>query len=84
MPREHVLPNKRTMGIRIMCAALPKKVSEYFPYETVRPYQNQFIETVANAVENRRSVLIEGSNGLGKTISALLSQRLLGTIHRKL
>src|SRR4030066_357208 len=51
--------------------ALPKKVAAYFPYETVRPYQNQFIETVFNAVETRRSVLIEGSNGLGKTISAL-------------
>ena len=54
-----------------MSIALPKKVAEYFPYETVRPYQNQFIETVSNAVENRRSVLIEGSNGLGKTISSL-------------
>ena len=52
-------------------SGLPKKVSAYFPYETVRPYQNQFIETVFNAVESRRSVLIEGSNGLGKTISAL-------------
>ena len=52
-------------------SALPKKVAAYFPYETVRPYQNQFIETVFNAVESYRSVLIEGSNGLGKTISAL-------------
>ena len=52
-------------------SSLPKKVAAYFPYETVRPYQNQFIETVFNAVESHRSVLIEGSNGLGKTISAL-------------
>jgi DNA excision repair protein ERCC-2 len=37
----------------------------------VRPYQDQFINTVYNAVKERRSVLIEGSNGLGKTISAL-------------
>jgi DNA excision repair protein ERCC-2 len=50
---------------------LPKEVAEYFPYTTVRPHQDQFINTVFDAVEERRSVLIEGSNGLGKTISAL-------------
>jgi len=50
---------------------LPKEVSEYFPYASVRPNQDGFINTVYNAVDNRRSVLIEGSNGLGKTISAL-------------
>ena len=50
---------------------LPKEVVPYFPYDSVRPYQNQFIKTVHNAVEERCSVLIEGSNGLGKTISAL-------------
>ena len=51
--------------------ALPREVALYFPYETVRPYQDQFISTVYSAVKERRSVLIEGSNGLGKTISAL-------------
>jgi DNA excision repair protein ERCC-2 len=51
--------------------ALPKEAAEYFPYESVRIYQDQFISTVYNAVKERRSVLIEGSNGLGKTISAL-------------
>jgi DNA excision repair protein ERCC-2 len=50
---------------------LPQEVRQFFPYTTVRPYQDQFIETIFNAVENRQSVLIEGSNGLGKTISAL-------------
>ena len=50
---------------------LPKEVTEYFPYVSVRPFQDQFIKTVFAAVEDRRSVLIEGSNGLGKTISAL-------------
>jgi Rad3-related DNA helicase len=44
---------------------------EYFPYPEVRIYQDQFITTIHNAVKNRQSVLIEGSNGLGKTISAL-------------
>jgi DNA excision repair protein ERCC-2 len=50
---------------------LPSQVAEYFPYDKVRPHQDEFISTVYNAVANRRSVLIEGSNGLGKTISAL-------------
>jgi DNA excision repair protein ERCC-2 len=50
---------------------LPKEAAEYFPYASVRPHQDQFIKTVFDAVEERRSVLIEGSNGLGKTISAL-------------
>jgi DNA excision repair protein ERCC-2 len=50
---------------------LPREVTEYFPYASVRPRQDQFIKTVFNAVEDRRSVLIEGSNGLGKTISAI-------------
>ena len=64
-------------------SALPKRVTAYFPYETVRPYQGQFIETVSAAVENHKSVLIEGSNGLGKTISAL-SAVLPTAIERKL
>ncbi len=50
---------------------LPSQVAEYFPYDSVRPHQDEFISTVYNAVSSRRSVLIEGSNGLGKTISAL-------------
>ena len=50
---------------------LPSEVTEYFPYNSVRPHQDEFISTVFNAVHDRRSVLIEGSNGLGKTISAL-------------
>jgi len=51
--------------------ALLKEAAAYFPYETVRPYQDQFINKVYSSVKERRSVLIEGSNGLGKTISAL-------------
>jgi len=45
--------------------------TRFFPYESVRPHQDEFIRTVSNAVEHRRSVLIEGSNGLGKTIATL-------------
>ena len=54
-----------------MIRMLPNPVQRCFPYLSVRPYQDKFISTVYNAVAERRSVLIEGSNGLGKTISAL-------------
>ena len=50
---------------------LPQEVAEYFPYASVREHQDQFINTIYTAVRNKQSVLIEGSNGLGKTISAL-------------
>jgi DNA excision repair protein ERCC-2 len=69
MPSELALPLKGTMGLKM--TKLLKKVADYFPYATVRPFQDQFIKTVFDAVEDRCSVLIEGSNGLGKTISAL-------------
>lgn len=50
---------------------LPHAVTGYFPYPSVRPHQDQFIATVHEALKEQRSVLVEGSNGLGKTISAL-------------
>ena len=48
-----------------------EEVGQYFPYAEIRPRQDEFINTVFEAVEERRSVLIEGCNGLGKTIAAL-------------
>ncbi len=50
---------------------LPTEVIEYFPYSDARPHQDEFITTVNQAVNDRKSVLIEGANGLGKTISSL-------------
>ena len=50
---------------------LTTEVATYFPYAEVRPFQGEFIEAILEAVENGRSALIEGSNGLGKTIAAL-------------
>ena len=50
---------------------LPPKIREYFPYVKVRPFQDKFIKTIHEAVDNRTNVLIEGSNGLGKTVAAL-------------
>lgn len=50
---------------------LPAEVLEYFPYGAARPHQDEFITTVNKAVNEHKSVLIEGANGLGKTISSL-------------
>jgi DNA excision repair protein ERCC-2 len=50
---------------------LAEDIATYFPYTEVRPYQDDFIVTISEAVRDGRSVLIEGSNGLGKTIAAL-------------
>jgi len=50
---------------------LPASVEEFFPYSRVRPYQDLFTNIIFEAVKDRRHVLIEGSNGLGKTVSAL-------------
>ncbi len=50
---------------------LPTRVTAYFPYTKIRPVQDRFITDVIGAVETKHSILIEGSNGLGKTISAL-------------
>jgi DNA excision repair protein ERCC-2 len=69
VPREHLLPVKRIIDMTTL--NLPAEVEEYFPYASVRPQQDQFIKTIFDAVQERRSVLIEGSNGLGKTISAI-------------
>jgi len=52
-------------------ASLNERVQEFFPYREVRPFQDRFINTVYEAVEKRGHVLIEGSNGLGKTVAVL-------------
>jgi len=50
---------------------LHERVKEYFPYSNVRPSQDEFINTIYEALENRSHALLEGSNGLGKTVAAL-------------
>jgi len=50
---------------------LPKKVANCFPYSSVRPFQDVFINTIYEAVQKGNHVLLEGSNGLGKTVAAL-------------
>jgi DNA excision repair protein ERCC-2 len=75
------LPIKSICGIRV--ARLDREVAEYFPYTSVRPHQDEFIKTVHEAVEQSKSALIEGSNGLGKTV-AVLSACLPQAVNRKL
>jgi len=50
---------------------LTKEVADFFPYAKVRPFQDEFIKTIFDAVKEGRSAAVEGSNGLGKTIAAL-------------
>ncbi|MBX5326651.1 MAG: helicase C-terminal domain-containing protein [Candidatus Bathyarchaeia archaeon] len=50
---------------------LPEEVEEYFPYRSIRPYQDEFIHALHATIKERKHAVIEGSNGLGKTISAL-------------
>ena len=50
---------------------LPRETAEFFPYKEVRPYQDEFIKTVYEAVKNGSSAIVEGSNGLGKTVAVL-------------
>ena len=56
---------------KICNSDIPEKVSEFFPYKNIRPSQDLFIKNVFNAVKTKRSILIEGNNGLGKTVSSL-------------
>lgn len=50
---------------------LPRETAEFFPYKNVRPHQDEFIKTVYEAVKNGSSAIVEGSNGLGKTVAVL-------------
>ncbi|AFL95846.1 putative Rad3-related DNA helicase [Thermococcus cleftensis] len=44
---------------------------EYFPYESLRPNQREFIELVAETVRNGENAIIEAPTGFGKTVSVL-------------
>jgi DNA excision repair protein ERCC-2 len=52
---------------------IPEEVKELFPYESIRPIQDQLIQTTFSSLKQRKNVIIEGANGLGKTIAALTS-----------
>jgi DNA excision repair protein ERCC-2 len=42
-----------------------------FPYEQMRPYQEEMIAGVARAIEQQEALLISAPTGIGKTIAAL-------------
>ena len=42
-----------------------------FPYDLVRPFQQDIIDSVARAVRQREALLVSAPTGIGKTIAAL-------------
>ncbi|HEY3057151.1 MAG TPA: ATP-dependent DNA helicase [Thermoanaerobaculia bacterium] len=42
-----------------------------FPYERMRPFQKEMIDSVAHAVREREALLVSAPTGVGKTIAAL-------------
>jgi len=50
---------------------LSRQITKYFPYDNIRPYQDDFIKAVYETVEAKSHAVIEGANGLGKTIAVL-------------
>ena len=42
-----------------------------FPYERLRPYQQEMVDAVARAVRQREALLVSAPTGVGKTIAAL-------------
>ncbi|MHA1596206.1 MAG: helicase C-terminal domain-containing protein [Candidatus Asgardarchaeia archaeon] len=46
---------------------------KYFPYESFRKGQKEMIESIVDALLDMKNVVIEAPNGIGKTVSVLLS-----------
>ncbi|HET7712914.1 MAG TPA: ATP-dependent DNA helicase [Thermoanaerobaculia bacterium] len=42
-----------------------------FPYERIRPFQQEMIDAVSHAVREREALLVSAPTGIGKTIAAL-------------
>jgi DNA excision repair protein ERCC-2 len=42
-----------------------------FPYERLRPYQQEMIDAVGHAIREREALLVSAPTGVGKTIAAL-------------
>ncbi|MHA1462997.1 MAG: helicase C-terminal domain-containing protein [Candidatus Heimdallarchaeota archaeon] len=50
---------------------IPAEVIDIFPYDDIRPIQDELISTIYSALKAKKNVVIEGANGLGKTVAAL-------------
>ncbi|HEU4523229.1 MAG TPA: ATP-dependent DNA helicase [Thermoanaerobaculia bacterium] len=42
-----------------------------FPYEALRPYQQEMVDAVSHAIREREALLVSAPTGVGKTIAAL-------------
>ncbi len=52
---------------------IPKEITDIFPYEKIRPIQDKLIYTTYSSLKSGNNVIIEGANGLGKTVATLTS-----------
>ncbi|MFX1451436.1 MAG: helicase C-terminal domain-containing protein [Promethearchaeota archaeon] len=52
---------------------LPIEVEKFFPFESLRPGQSLLAKEIYYGVLSRKNVVIEASNGLGKTITSLMA-----------
>ena len=50
---------------------IPAEVIDIFPYDEIRPIQDTLIATIHSALKEGKSVIVEGANGLGKTVATL-------------
>ena len=50
---------------------IPAEIIDIFPYDSIRPIQDKLIQTVHSALKENKNVIIEGANGLGKTVATL-------------
>ncbi|MBU2637381.1 MAG: ATP-dependent DNA helicase [Nanoarchaeota archaeon] len=44
---------------------------EFFPHETIRPVQNEFMDKVKEALENKHHLIVHAPTGIGKTAAVL-------------
>ncbi len=50
---------------------IPQEIQDIFPYDKIRPIQDKLIFTTYSSLKEGKNVVIEGANGLGKTVAAL-------------
>ena len=50
---------------------IPAEIIDIFPYDDIRPIQDELISTIYSALKEKKNVVIEGANGLGKTVATL-------------
>ncbi|MDX1630289.1 MAG: helicase C-terminal domain-containing protein [Thermoanaerobaculia bacterium] len=75
--RDH--ENKRRAAEKRRRAALELE----FPYPEVRPGQEEIVEAVSTAMEQREHLLIEAPTGIGKTVAALYPALRYALAHDK-